>query len=380
MLLVRALRGLEFDRRAEQLGLAALVGWPASTSPSQTVARVVYWTILILGLLVSLTALNATIPSRLALSVFEYLPHLLAALMILVVGAVAARFLARSALIGAVNMQIQSARLLSLAVKWLVLLVAVAMALDHLGIGRTCCCWHSRSSSAASCSRPRWPSGSARATSSAGRSSDNSASRRAGTTRWITSERLAWWRFQRVDGNRARDRRGGRRWPAAPGPAEPTLTFSGSAVGREADVIRRQLDRFARAHPSIKVALRATPDAADQRHQLYVQWLNARSQRSRRPAARRRVDAGVRGRRVDCQPRSVSIRRSIDFFAAAIAADRWNGALYALPWFVDVGMLYWRTDLVPQPPRDLADLSQLAKRARRRARGAVRIRLARRPL
>ncbi len=136
MLLLRGLRGLEFDRRAEQLGLAALGGWPASTSPSQTVARVVYWTMLILGLLVSLTALNATIPSRLALSVFEYLPHLLAALLILVVGAVAARFLARSVLIGAVNMQIQSARLLSLTVKWLVLLVAVAMALDHLGIGR----------------------------------------------------------------------------------------------------------------------------------------------------------------------------------------------------------------------------------------------------
>ena len=137
MLLTRALRGLEFDRRAEELGLAALVGLPASTSPSQTLARIIYWTVLTLGLLVSLTALNATIPSRLALSVFEYLPHLLAALMILVVGAVAARFLARSVLIGAVNMQIQSARLLSLAVKWLVLLVTVAMALDHLGIGRT---------------------------------------------------------------------------------------------------------------------------------------------------------------------------------------------------------------------------------------------------
>jgi hypothetical protein len=113
-------------------------GMAGFASPSQTMARVVYWTILILGLLVSLTALNATIPSRLASSVFEYLPHLLAAaLMILIVGAVAARFLARSALIGAVNMQLQSARLVSLAVKWLVLLVVVAMALDHLGIGRT---------------------------------------------------------------------------------------------------------------------------------------------------------------------------------------------------------------------------------------------------
>lgn len=134
-LLVRMLRRLEFDTRAEQWG--NVVGWPVSASPAQTTARIVYWTILVLGLLVSLTALNATIPSQLALSVFEYLPHLLAALMILAIGVAAARFLARSVLIEAVNMRLHAARLLSLTVKWLVLLVAVAMALDHLGIGRS---------------------------------------------------------------------------------------------------------------------------------------------------------------------------------------------------------------------------------------------------
>jgi Mechanosensitive ion channel, conserved TM helix len=137
LLLVRALRGIDFDRRAHQLATATLIGWPTTVSPAQAVSRFVFWTIVILGLLVSLTALNATIPSRLALSVFEYVPHLLAAFLILLVGAVTARFLARSMLIGAVNMQIQSARLLSLLVKWLVLLVAVAMALEHLGIGRS---------------------------------------------------------------------------------------------------------------------------------------------------------------------------------------------------------------------------------------------------
>jgi multiple sugar transport system substrate-binding protein len=52
------------------------------------------------------------------------------------------------------------------------------------------------------------------------------------------------------------------------------------------------------------------------------------------------------------------------FFEAAVTADRWNGTLYALPWFIDVGMLYWRTDLVPGPPRDLDDLVRMAKRAR----------------
>lgn len=136
VLLVRALRGLDFDRRAQQVGLAAFAMWPASANPSLTVARVVYWAILVLGFLISLTALNATIPSRLALSVFEYVPRLAAALLIVIAGILMARFLARSVLIGAVNMQIQSARLLSLAVKWVILLVTAAMALDQLGIGR----------------------------------------------------------------------------------------------------------------------------------------------------------------------------------------------------------------------------------------------------
>ena len=135
MLVVRMLVSLEFDRRAGQFGWP-VGGWPGSGTPSVTIGRIVYWTIVILGLLVSLTALNATIPARLAFSVFEYVPHLLAALMILVVGVIAARFLERSVLIGAVNMQLQSSRLLSLLVKWLVLIVAVTMALDHLGIGR----------------------------------------------------------------------------------------------------------------------------------------------------------------------------------------------------------------------------------------------------
>ena len=134
-LMVRALRGLDFDQWAERTGLTMILGWQA-TSPAQSLARLAYWTVLILGLLVSLTALNATMPSRLALTVFDYLPQLLAALVILVLGTIAAHFLARSTLIGAVNMGLQSARLISLAVKWLVLLFTAAMTLDHLGIGR----------------------------------------------------------------------------------------------------------------------------------------------------------------------------------------------------------------------------------------------------
>lgn len=132
----RTLEGLDFDRRAELLGIS-LAEWTASRSASRVVASAAYWMVLALGLLLGLTALDAALPSRFAVSVLVYVPQLLAALVILIVGSIIARFLARSILIGAVNMGVQYARLLSLTVKWLVLIIATAMALDHIGIGRT---------------------------------------------------------------------------------------------------------------------------------------------------------------------------------------------------------------------------------------------------
>jgi hypothetical protein len=132
----RALNGLDLDRRAELLGIP-LAEWTPSRSASAFVASAASWTVLALGLLIALTALDATLPSQFAVTVLQYVPHLVAALVILVVGNVVARFLARTTLIEAVNMGAQYARVLSLTVKWLVLLVASAMALDHIGIGRT---------------------------------------------------------------------------------------------------------------------------------------------------------------------------------------------------------------------------------------------------
>jgi len=134
---LRMLRSLDVDRHAELLGVSALADWSPSRSPSRVIATAAYWSILLLGLLIGLTALDAAVPSRFAMSVFQYLPHLMAAVLTLLVGGMLARFLGRAALIGAVNMGIQSARLMSLAVKWLVLILAAAMALEQVGIGQT---------------------------------------------------------------------------------------------------------------------------------------------------------------------------------------------------------------------------------------------------
>lgn len=134
-LLRRSLRSVNFDARLDQWGFSGLAEWSPSKSPTLLVARLARWTIILLGLLVGANALGADLTSRLVVLLFAYLPNVVAAILVLAVGTFVARFLGRGVLISAVNLQIQSARLLSLGVKWLVLVLAGAMALDHLGIG-----------------------------------------------------------------------------------------------------------------------------------------------------------------------------------------------------------------------------------------------------
>jgi hypothetical protein len=64
-----------------------------------------------------------------------YVARLVGAALLLLGGTILARFLARSVLIGAVNLNLHYARLLSQGVRWLVLILTAAMVLDHLAIG-----------------------------------------------------------------------------------------------------------------------------------------------------------------------------------------------------------------------------------------------------
>ena len=130
------LRGLQFDERLARRGAApSLVEWLPQNSPTLLVTRVVFWTVILVGFLIGIAAFDATVMSKPTIQVFGYLRNVAAAALVLLVGSFVARFLARSVLIGAVNLNLQYARLLSAGVKWMVLVLVLAMALDHLAIG-----------------------------------------------------------------------------------------------------------------------------------------------------------------------------------------------------------------------------------------------------
>ena len=158
---------------------------------------------------------------------------------------------------------------------------------------------------------------------------------------------------------------------AADGDGARVVRISGSALGAEGELLTRQLARFEAENPGVRVEIQRTPDDATQRHQLYVQWLNARV-----------GDPDILQLDVVWTPEFAAAGwilplgrfapETAGFFAATIAANRWDGELHAVPWFVDVGLLYRRTDLVPEEPRDLAALAGAARRGTMPATGAAR--------
>jgi hypothetical protein len=140
-LLHRILTALKFDDRlAARAGTessAGLADWSPARSPTLLLSRVALWLLILIGLAVGVSAFDASYDANSQFSSFllPYLTHFTGAVLLLFIGTLLARFLARSVLIGAVNAQLQYARFLSLGVKWLVLVLTAAMVLDHLHVG-----------------------------------------------------------------------------------------------------------------------------------------------------------------------------------------------------------------------------------------------------
>jgi hypothetical protein len=130
----RVLLSMQFDQRVARGSFAGLSDWSPDSSPTLLVSRTMALAVIFMGMVIGISAFNAELTSLFVRSVFAYIPNILGAVLVLLVGNIVARFLARSVLIRAVNMNFQYGVLLSAGVKWLVIVLAVAMALEHLKI------------------------------------------------------------------------------------------------------------------------------------------------------------------------------------------------------------------------------------------------------
>lgn len=129
------LNASHFDTRVARTG--AGIDWSPANSPTALAERFTFGIFVLLGLLIGVSAFDTSYATGavLSFSLLPYVAHGVGAILILIIGTLVARFLSRSVLIGAVNAQLQYARFLALGIKWLVLVLAAAMALEHLDVG-----------------------------------------------------------------------------------------------------------------------------------------------------------------------------------------------------------------------------------------------------
>ncbi|WP_158750039.1 hypothetical protein [Acidobacterium sp. S8] len=135
MLARMVLNAVKFDERTNA-GSNTLTEWAPRQTPTILVTRIVFWSFVVIGVLVGVSTFEAaSAESGISAYVFSYLPRVIGAVVLLFLGTVIGRFLSRSVLISAVNLNLQYARLLATGVRWLVFVLTAAMVLDHLAIG-----------------------------------------------------------------------------------------------------------------------------------------------------------------------------------------------------------------------------------------------------
>ncbi len=134
-LLRRVFRAVGFESWSDEVGLSSVFRisgiW---TPPGKFIILFTYWLVILMFFMAGLGSLGIETANRLIEIFFLYLPRFFSALVLLVFGYLFAGFLARAALLAAVNAGVQSSRLVASSVRLMLLILITAMALEQLSI------------------------------------------------------------------------------------------------------------------------------------------------------------------------------------------------------------------------------------------------------
>ncbi|MEP6933006.1 MAG: hypothetical protein ABI988_03545 [Nitrospirota bacterium] len=135
--LQRLLRAVRIDALSERWGLQVALAKAGFKQPlSQVVGRLVFWVVFVLFVFMGVDALNLPATAGLMGQLLGFLPSVVAAGLLILVGVLLGNFLAEAILIATVNAQVKEARLIANLVRWGIFLFTAAMVLTQLGIAK----------------------------------------------------------------------------------------------------------------------------------------------------------------------------------------------------------------------------------------------------
>ena len=132
----RGLQLIKFPTIAEKAGIDGfLQTGGVKQSSTDLVAVLVYWLVMLMVLLTTVNALRLEVASQLLNEILLYIPNIIVAVIVLVVGLYAANFVAGLVRTAAANAGIAEAEVLAVVARYALIIFTFAIALDQLRIG-----------------------------------------------------------------------------------------------------------------------------------------------------------------------------------------------------------------------------------------------------
>jgi multiple sugar transport system substrate-binding protein len=126
-----------------------------------------------------------------------------------------------------------------------------------------------------------------------------------------------------------------------------TLVFKHGKIAGDPELFRKLLEKFEKENPGLKIRDETLPASTDEQHQFYAINLEGKS-----------ADFDVLSMDVIWVPefaragwlRDISSllpeEQRKEFFPGPIEAVTYGNKIYAIPWYIDAGVLYYRKDLL----------------------------------
>lgn len=126
----------KLDRLSEQAGASHVLRKAAMPSMSEFLSRSLFWITFLGFILLGISVLQIPELQEQISHLFQLLPQVFVAILILFVGILAANFLSRAALLAAVNGGYRSPQLWSGMVRFVIWTLTISMALEQVGLAR----------------------------------------------------------------------------------------------------------------------------------------------------------------------------------------------------------------------------------------------------
>ncbi len=145
-----------------------------------------------------------------------------------------------------------------------------------------------------------------------------------------------------------------------------TIVFKHGKIAGDPALFRELIEEFERRNPDIEVKDETLPASTDEQHQFYV--INLEGKSSEFDVLSMDViwvPEFARAGWLKDLSHVVSEDERDKFFPGPVQAVTYNGKLWAIPWYIDAGVLYYRSDLLEKygfdPPATWSELVTISK-------------------